>query len=200
MHGFAVYSTVAGVEGTSAASPAVAPCCVLPATVPPCPQPSPLPPKLYSSPQALLALRTHFADISRLCAECQSLIDCHDKIAVLSEVHRNLGKTLQVRARAWARPVGGQRGGHYTCLCLCSSRVRLGRLPSGWPVLCAHPALVSSGSLVSSGVFWQLVDWLYVPVVAGCGEHCGAAGGGGGGGGDAAQQCKPAAGTRGGGC
>ena len=41
-------------------------------------------------------MRANFADIARLCAECQSLIDCHDKIAVLSEVHYNLRKTLQV--------------------------------------------------------------------------------------------------------
>ncbi|PSC69331.1 exocyst complex component Sec6 [Micractinium conductrix] len=60
---------------------------------------------LARSHQALLALRTHFADISRLCAECQSLIDCHDKIAVLSEVHRNLGKTLQDVENIAALPV-----------------------------------------------------------------------------------------------
>jgi hypothetical protein len=48
--------------------------------------------------QALVLMRQHFQDITRLCAECQSLIDCHDKIAVLSEVHYNLRKTLQVSA------------------------------------------------------------------------------------------------------
>ncbi|KAI3425101.1 hypothetical protein D9Q98_008479 [Chlorella vulgaris] len=45
--------------------------------------------------QALVLMRQHFQDITQLCAECQSLIDCHDKIAVLSEVHYNLRKTLQ---------------------------------------------------------------------------------------------------------
>lgn len=49
-----------------------------------------------SRPQALVGMRANFADIARLCAECQSLIGCHDKIAVLSEVHYNLRKTLQV--------------------------------------------------------------------------------------------------------
>lgn len=47
-------------------------------------------------PQALVGMRSNYAEITRLCAECQSLIDCHDKIAVLSEVHSNLRKTLQV--------------------------------------------------------------------------------------------------------
>lgn len=46
-------------------------------------------------------MREHFHDITRLCAECQSLIDCHDKIAVLAEVHYNLRKTLQVGG-SWA--------------------------------------------------------------------------------------------------
>ena len=35
-------------------------------------------------------------DIDRLCSDCASLIDNHEKIAVLSAVHYNLGKTLQV--------------------------------------------------------------------------------------------------------
>lgn len=47
---------------------------------------------------ALLKLRENFATITRLCAECQSLIDCHDKIQALSAVHTNLRKTLQVQA------------------------------------------------------------------------------------------------------
>ena len=53
--------------------------------------------------QALVSMRENFEEINRLCAECQSLIDCHDKIAVLSEVHHNLRKTLQVSERgvAW---------------------------------------------------------------------------------------------------
>ena len=34
-------------------------------------------------------------DIDRLCTECASLIDSHEKIAVLSAVHYNLGKTLR---------------------------------------------------------------------------------------------------------
>ena len=34
-------------------------------------------------------------DIDRLCTECASLIDHHEKIAVLSAVHYNLGKTLR---------------------------------------------------------------------------------------------------------
>lgn len=45
--------------------------------------------------QALLKLREDFALITALCAECQSLIDCHDKIQLLSAVHGNLRKTLQ---------------------------------------------------------------------------------------------------------
>lgn len=46
--------------------------------------------------QALLKMRENFTLITRLCAECQSLIDCHDKIQLLSAVHSNLRKTLQV--------------------------------------------------------------------------------------------------------
>lgn len=53
-------------------------------------------PVLCCAPQALVLMREHFEEITALCAECQSLIDCHDKIAVLSEVHYNLRKTLQV--------------------------------------------------------------------------------------------------------
>ena len=34
-------------------------------------------------------------DIDKLCTECASLIDNHDKIKDLSAVHYNLGKTLQ---------------------------------------------------------------------------------------------------------
>ena len=34
-------------------------------------------------------------DIDKLCTECASLIDNHDKIEDLSAVHYNLGKTLQ---------------------------------------------------------------------------------------------------------
>lgn len=34
-------------------------------------------------------------DIDKLCTECASLIDNHDKIRDLSAVHYNLGKTLQ---------------------------------------------------------------------------------------------------------
>lgn len=55
--------------------------------------------------QALVGMRANFADIARLCAECQSLIDCHDKIAVLSEVHYNLRKTLQDVENIAALPV-----------------------------------------------------------------------------------------------
>lgn len=33
--------------------------------------------------------------IDRLCTECASLIENHEKIQVLSAVHYNLGKTLQ---------------------------------------------------------------------------------------------------------
>ena len=46
-----------------------------------------------------MVMRAHFEEIAALCAECQSLIDCHDKIAVLSDVHYNLRKTLQVSRR-----------------------------------------------------------------------------------------------------
>lgn len=53
--------------------------------------------------QALVGMRANYAEITRLCAECQSLIDCHDKIAVLSEVHSNLRKTLQVGAGSVGR-------------------------------------------------------------------------------------------------
>jgi hypothetical protein len=58
--------------------------------------------------QALVLMREHFEEIARLCAECQSLINCHDKIAVLSEVHYNLRKTLQV---------GGRSRGMGWCVC-----------------------------------------------------------------------------------
>lgn len=34
--------------------------------------------------------------IDQLCTECSSLIENHEKIQVLSAVHYNLGKTLQV--------------------------------------------------------------------------------------------------------
>ena len=34
-------------------------------------------------------------DIDRLCSDCASLIDHHEKIAELSAVHYNLGKTLR---------------------------------------------------------------------------------------------------------
>ena len=61
-------------------------------------------PLLCSCTQALVHMRENFEEINRLCAECQSLIDCHDKIAVLSEVHYNLRKTLQVTG-ARAGPV-----------------------------------------------------------------------------------------------
>ena len=48
--------------------------------------------------QALVGLRENFELINALCTECQSLIDCHDKIQLLSAVHFNLRKTLQARA------------------------------------------------------------------------------------------------------
>ena len=34
--------------------------------------------------------------IDQLCTECSALIENHEKIQVLSAVHYNLGKTLQV--------------------------------------------------------------------------------------------------------
>ena len=34
--------------------------------------------------------------IDKLCTECSALIENHEKIQVLSAVHYNLGKTLQV--------------------------------------------------------------------------------------------------------
>ena len=68
----------------------------------PLPPPHPTPPPT----QALVSMRENFEEINRLCAECQSLIDCHDKIAVLSEVHHNLRKTLLVSER-----VAGRAGG-----------------------------------------------------------------------------------------
>jgi exocyst complex component 3 len=46
---------------------------------------------------ALLRLRENFARIDQLCAECEQLVDCHDKIQLLSVVHYNLRKTLQAR-------------------------------------------------------------------------------------------------------
>ena len=48
--------------------------------------------------QALQRMRDNFDTINHLCVECQSLIDCHDKIRLLSAVHYNLRKTLLVRA------------------------------------------------------------------------------------------------------
>ncbi len=35
--------------------------------------------------------------IDKLCTECSALIENHEKIQILSAVHYNLGKTLQVR-------------------------------------------------------------------------------------------------------
>lgn len=63
--------------------------------------------------QALLGMRAAFADIAGLCAECASLIDCHDRIAALAGVHRNLRKTLQARrCVAWMaeRAAAGRLG------------------------------------------------------------------------------------------
>ncbi|KAL4437795.1 hypothetical protein ABPG77_005707 [Micractinium sp. CCAP 211/92] len=61
--------------------------------------------QLTRAHQALVGMRANYAEITRLCAECQSLIDCHDKIAVLSEVHSNLRKTLQDVENIAALPV-----------------------------------------------------------------------------------------------
>lgn len=61
--------------------------------------------QLMRAHQALVGMRSNYAEITRLCAECQSLIDCHDKIAVLSEVHSNLRKTLQDVENIAALPV-----------------------------------------------------------------------------------------------
>eukprot|EP00887_Chlorella_sp_A99_P000004 scaffold16.g4.t1 len=55
--------------------------------------------------QALLRMRENFATIDALCVECQSLIDCHDKIRALSAVHYNLRKTLQDVENIAALPV-----------------------------------------------------------------------------------------------
>ena len=65
------------------------------------------PPLISLAMQARVHMRENFEEINRLCAECQSLIDCHEKIAVLSEVHYNLRKTLQVRGAAGCGPVLG---------------------------------------------------------------------------------------------
>ncbi len=63
--------------------------------------------------QALLKMRDNFTLITALCAECQSLIDCHDKIQLLSAVHTNLRKTLQVgRLRgqgSWVRECSSEQ-------------------------------------------------------------------------------------------
>lgn len=54
---------------------------------------------------ALLRLRENFARIDQLCAECEQLVDCHDKIQLLSMVHYNLRKTLQDVEAIAALPV-----------------------------------------------------------------------------------------------
>lgn len=59
---------------------------------------------------ALLKMRENFTLITQLCAECQSLIDCHDKIQLLSAVHTNLRKTLQVGGRALLKGGWGKEG------------------------------------------------------------------------------------------
>ena len=40
--------------------------------------------------------------IDKLCTECSALIENHEKIQVLSAVHYNLGKTLQVSPEQYA--------------------------------------------------------------------------------------------------
>ena len=77
-------------------------------------------------------MRANFADIARLCAECQSLIDCHDKIAVLSEVHYNLRKTLQVGG--WEQEGRAVPGAHgLVCEPLPGARSKLGTHSTGEP-------------------------------------------------------------------
>ena len=40
--------------------------------------------------------------IDKLCTECSALIENHEKIQILSAVHYNLGKTLQVSPEQYA--------------------------------------------------------------------------------------------------
>ena len=60
---------------------------------------------LHRAHGALLKMRENFALINSLCTECQSLIDCDDKIQLLSAVHHNLRKTLQDVENIAALPV-----------------------------------------------------------------------------------------------
>ncbi|AQK56534.1 Exocyst complex component SEC6 [Zea mays] len=41
-------------------------------------------------------LRENFIDIDKLCQECQTLIENHDKIKLLSNTRNNLNTTLKV--------------------------------------------------------------------------------------------------------
>ncbi|CAK0787040.1 hypothetical protein CVIRNUC_010256 [Coccomyxa viridis] len=50
---------------------------------------------LEGAQKTLAKMQQCYDDIDKLCTECASLIDNHDKIKDLSAVHYNLGKTLQ---------------------------------------------------------------------------------------------------------
>ncbi|CAH2066807.1 unnamed protein product [Thlaspi arvense] len=51
---------------------------------------------LSSSEKTIYELRDNFISIDKLCQECQTLIDNHDQIKLLSNARNNLNKTLKV--------------------------------------------------------------------------------------------------------
>jgi exocyst complex component 3 len=50
---------------------------------------------LSSSEKTIYELRDNFISIDKLCQECQTLIDNHDQIKLLSNARNNLNKTLK---------------------------------------------------------------------------------------------------------
>jgi exocyst complex component 3 len=58
---------------------------------------------------ALVRLRSNLALIQSLCAECQSLIDCNERIQSLAAAHRNLRKALQDMEAVAALPAQARR-------------------------------------------------------------------------------------------
>ena len=96
---------------------------------------------------ALLRMRENFALITQLCAECQSLIDCHDKIQLLSAVHTNLRKTLQ------AGGLGGGGGrGRRRCMALGAPGWALRAAGCTWGCGTCQPAQQWAGRAAAAPV------------------------------------------------
>lgn len=62
---------------------------------------------LQAAQAAIEKLRNDFEAIDALCRECASLIQSHDKIQLLSEVHFNIQQTLKVEDERGEGKVSG---------------------------------------------------------------------------------------------